>query len=502
MKQILHITILSLALANAGLGTANAQSCTPLGNQTTYGTNNVWIGYVYQGMNFNTYKGYVNEGTASNPNFDESFGGNSVNYATNGCSVYTDTFSVRYKLTQNFADGDYDITVGADDGYRFSIDGGATWVINRWVDQSYASTQTTVHLNGTYNLVLEFYEHFISNRVTFSIALGCVGSGNPATYGTNNVWQSYLYQGMNFQYYKGFRTEGTAANPNFDESFGGNNVNYATSNCSVVTELFSARFRLQKTFTPGTYTITVGGDDGYRLSLDGGATWVINKWFDQSYAMTSYMATLNGTYNMVLEYYENGGGNRISFVLSGGTLPVKLMNWSATAIANDKVQLSWSTASEIDFSRFVVQRSTDGQQFSDIATVVPQSGNSYEQQSYGYTDQHVPANTVYYRLAMIDQDGTVTYSTIETVTLRAITGTKIYPTVVEDGQVFVETDRKANHAQVQLFDMNGRKLWQTAVNLNVVRKQLTLPASAQKGAYVVLVSDNDDVLARKVVMVK
>ena len=57
----------------------------------------------------------------------------------------------------------------------------------------------------------------------------------------------------------------------------------------------------------------VGADDGYRLSLDGGSTWVINNWGDHSYTLPAiYSATLNGTYNMVLEYYENGGQNRIS----------------------------------------------------------------------------------------------------------------------------------------------------------------------------------------------
>ena len=43
---------------------AIGQPCTPQGNQTTYGTNNVWIGYLYDGTNFNTYLGYVNEGSA------------------------------------------------------------------------------------------------------------------------------------------------------------------------------------------------------------------------------------------------------------------------------------------------------------------------------------------------------------------------------------------------------------------------------------------------------
>src|SRR5450432_3545699 len=94
MKTLNLLTTRVLFLLNLGLsliaGENVSAQCTVSGNQTTYGTNNTWIGYVYQGKNFNTYKGYVNEGVAASPNFDESFGGSQVTYNTNGCSVYTD----------------------------------------------------------------------------------------------------------------------------------------------------------------------------------------------------------------------------------------------------------------------------------------------------------------------------------------------------------------------------------------------------------------------------
>ena len=90
--------------------TAKSQSCTPQGNQTSFGTNNVWRGYVYDNADFTSYKGYVTEGSASSPNFDENFGGDNVTYTTNGCSINTTTFSVRYKLRKNFTNANYEIT--------------------------------------------------------------------------------------------------------------------------------------------------------------------------------------------------------------------------------------------------------------------------------------------------------------------------------------------------------------------------------------------------------
>src|SRR5688500_13289376 len=344
MKQLYKFsTTVSLAvLICLGAVTESfAFDCNPQGDQVTYGTNNKWIGYVYQGVTFNQYIGYVHEGIGSNPNFDQNFGGGQVNYNTNGCDVYTDTFSVRYKLTKTFANGYYDITVGGDDGYRLSIDGGNTWIINRWVDQSYTGTTTTVQLNGTYNLVLEFYERFGQNRISFSVGAGCDPSGDPAVSGTTNVWRGYLYQGNNFQTYRGFITEGNSSSPNFNEVFGGSNSNFATSSCGVQTENFSARYRLQMTLPSATYVFTVGGVDRCRFSLDCGNTWVINNRNPQSYTPASYVASLSGAVDMVIEYVEKAGDTRVSFALSSNSsIPVKLPAFIGKSVATDKVQAS------------------------------------------------------------------------------------------------------------------------------------------------------------------
>ncbi len=168
-----------------------------------YGTNNVWIGYVYDNSNLTNYRGYVTEGNSSSPNFDQSFGGDDVSYATNGCPVQTSTFSVRYRLTKSFTSGNYQFVVGGDDGFRLSFDGGSTWAINRWNDQGYTTETYTVGLNGTYNMVLEYYENGGANRISFSVTSICMGSGSTATYGAGNVWNGYVYDGTNFETYMG-----------------------------------------------------------------------------------------------------------------------------------------------------------------------------------------------------------------------------------------------------------------------------------------------------------
>jgi PA14 domain len=430
----------------------NSQSCTPLGDETTYGSNNIWTGYVYDNINLTAYSGYVNEGTIASANFDENFGGDNVTYPTNGCGVATSTFSIRYKLTKTFASGNYTFTVGGDDGYRLSLDGGATWVINRWTDQSYTVTTHLAALDGTYDLILEYYENGGGNRISFAVGPTCVGTENTSIYGTGNIWNGYIYDGMNFDIYSGMVNKGTAGSANFDENFGGNNVLYSTSSCTVLTETFSARYRLTKTFAAGDYLITVGGDDGYRLSIDGGATWLINNWSLHAYTTTATTLTLNGSYNLVLEYYENSGDNRVSFDVQLLTLLPVNLQWFTATPQQDGVQLNWTVTAGSTPRQFEVERSSNGIEYTTIATVPATAGLHYT-----VTDKNAAAGNWYYRLRMTDQNGQKSHSAVVTVR-RAQDAQQalFYPTIVSGNTVTFTSGTSFTGAVVTLTDRNGR----------------------------------------------
>lgn len=488
MKRFLFLTI---SLFLTGL-VAKSQCSTPTGDQTTFGTNNTWIGYVYDNLNLTTYRGYVNEGSTASPNFDQNFGGDNVTYNTTSCSVQTETFSVRYKLSKTFSNSTYTFVLGGDDGYRFSLDGGATWVVNNWSDRSYSTTTYTTTLNGTYNMVLEYYENAGSNRISFAVAAICTGTENTTVYGSNNVWYGYIYDGINFDVYSGRVNEGTASSPDFDENFGGSNTIYATSACGVETETFSARYRLTKTFAAGTYNFTVGGDDGYRFSIDGGATWLINSWVLQGYnSTTTTSLSLNGTYNLVLEYYENTGSNRVTFAMRTlSILPVSLQAFTAVE-KNKAVNLNWNIYTGGDPDIFEVERSADGKTFSAIQTV---SGIS-NQNIYSYTDK-LPANGLnYYRLKITDLTGVITYSKIISVNVVASNqqSVSIFPTVVTSNYFSVAMGKTVSKAEIIIADLSGRIVKkQPIVNITAGSAiKVAIDNIQGKGIYLVSIKTND-----------
>ncbi len=307
---------------------------------------------------------------------------------------------------------------------------------------------------------------------------------------------------MNF--YRGFVTEGSAISPNFDQSFGGTNTNYNTSDCSVQTETFSVRYRLQKNFTAGTYIITVGGDDGYRLSLDGGATWVINRWFDQAYNVSSTTQILNGTYNMVLEFYENGGGNRISIDITNSTLAAKLGSVQLQ-LENDKPRIEWTTLQESSSSGFSIEKSDNGTDFREIGYLPTKAlgGESNQPLNYQFTDKSAPIYRCFYRIAMVDQKGSKTYSKVLVYEPKQKASITIFPTLITNNRFKLRTNLANEQLSLQVVDFSGRKYYETTISTlgNNQTQDISIPGIRLKpGMYrVIIQKDNKPILQQTVV---
>jgi hypothetical protein len=93
-------------------------------------------------------------------------------------------------------------------------------------------------------------------------------------------------------------------------------------------------------------------------------------------------------------------------------LPVKLVSFNANLDQSQtKVDLTWTTATEINADRFVVERSTDGIIFTEVGTAFA-FGHTTEQKNYQLSDKISSLNTtvIYYRLQSVDIDGKSEYS--------------------------------------------------------------------------------------------
>ncbi|KXX67315.1 hypothetical protein AVL50_28455 [Flammeovirga sp. SJP92] len=89
---------------------------------------------------------------------------------------------------------------------------------------------------------------------------------------------------------------------------------------------------------------------------------------------------------------------------SGDDLPVELLYFNTTK-KEEGVLVEWSTASEINNEKFIVERSIDKKAWYEITTIQG-AGNSNVPLKYEYLDTEVPnSSIIYYRLKQIDFDG-------------------------------------------------------------------------------------------------
>lgn len=89
-------------------------------------------------------------------------------------------------------------------------------------------------------------------------------------------------------------------------------------------------------------------------------------------------------------------------------LPVELTSFKANT-RQSRVNLLWETSNEVQSSEFKIERKPAGAAWETISTVAA-AGYSNSVKKYTYTDNLSKAGSYIYRLKMIDNDGTFTYS--------------------------------------------------------------------------------------------
>lgn len=145
------------------------------------------------------------------------------------------------------------------------------------------------------------------------------------------------------------------------------------------------------------------------------------------------------------------------------TLPVKLITFTGR-LNGTRVDLNWVTANEINSKHFEVQRSSDARNYSTIATVAAK-GNSSTVTSYFQVDPSPMNGINYYRLKMVDLDGSFEYSNVVIIRIENNMQlvTKIAPNPFT-GKVDVYLTLTHNTmVDFRFIDMNGRIVFSKSV---------------------------------------
>ncbi len=187
-------------------------------------------------------------------------------------------------------------------------------------------------------------------------------------------------------------------------------------------------------------------------------------------------------------------------------LPITLIEFTATPIVNT-VELSWTTATEINNDYFTLERSTDGQKFEPIQ-VVDGAGNSNDWLYYKWVDRSPLAGISYYRLKQTDFDGTISISDIRMVNFAGASSenqdwVNIYPNPAPNGQF-----------NIRLGELNNEEITMTITNIlgEVIYNAQYTASSNQtlnintegiaKGVYTITINDGNKIFSQRIILGK
>ncbi len=145
-------------------------------------------------------------------------------------------------------------------------------------------------------------------------------------------------------------------------------------------------------------------------------------------------------------------------------LPVELATWTGRYDeSKDANVLSWSTSSELNNDYFIIERSFDDQEFSELAEIDGQGSTSITTE-YSYDDTDLKMDAIhYYRLRQVDINGEDKLFDTIAIQLKfnANQDIVIFPNPADD---MIEINGLTSSFKLKIFDSVGRLVKRTAVD--------------------------------------
>jgi CshA-type fibril repeat protein len=174
-------------------------------------------------------------------------------------------------------------------------------------------------------------------------------------------------------------------------------------------------------------------------------------------------------------------------------LPINILTFEAKQIAEGN-QISWTVSNESNFSHFIIEKSIDGKYFETLFFV-----KSQKTERYAHTDENVKNGTIYYRLKLIDIDGTFSYS--KTISVhKSPLSQKINVTFenpIQNKLLVIKYNMPK--ASIKIIDSQGKTLPIKILQKDSEFVKIDLRA-ASTGIYYMMITNQNELLVRKIVV--
>jgi hypothetical protein len=182
-------------------------------------------------------------------------------------------------------------------------------------------------------------------------------------------------------------------------------------------------------------------------------------------------------------------------------LDVDLNSFAVNYYEEDQAMIEWATLNETDLAQFEIERSSDAMSFESIATLMA-SGN-LNGDEYQHIDAQPMNGINYYRLKIIERDGSVHYSEVKALNFGAEEVlVNISPNPFNNNGFNIElaTDA-AGEVSVHVLDIRGVQVHQQDFLVEVGANQLNLSAVEDwpSGTYIVQINTGTNLVQKRII---
>ncbi len=179
-------------------------------------------------------------------------------------------------------------------------------------------------------------------------------------------------------------------------------------------------------------------------------------------------------------------------------LPVRLLSFQGRN-REEGIELVWSSTSETPETRFILEKSRDGKEFTVLAEIPGKNQNS-ARNSYTYLDIKPQGTMVYYRLLMLDENEFAQYSAPIAISRDAPAfQVGLYPNPARSTFIVQDNQPEKQAFQLQAYDKQGMEVWREP--LLFTQEAIQIPESLDPGMYTLRLIWEDRVEYQKLVIV-
>jgi hypothetical protein len=162
-------------------------------------------------------------------------------------------------------------------------------------------------------------------------------------------------------------------------------------------------------------------------------------------------------------------------------LPYQLRSWSGSLNSRDQAELQW-IAEEKTTALFNIEKSENSESFETVGSI-KRNGNG----KYLFTDILPIKASAYYRLRLINNDGSSTLSSVIRLNRSVVSKTILYP-IPAKNEVTIEVSQGLLNTEATILSLQGKKLIQC--RLNAIKTTLNL-SGLTPGIYFILTADGN-----------